>query len=819
MTTRRLLGLTLIVLGALTLLLAARLEVRAQGGGNLASPMHPPVTLLDADGVSVLQSNAPISTAKTCGTCHDTAFIMANSAHSRADLGFGLERLYPAAAEQGDGGEMNCFLCHLANPNNTARLEALARDELVWANTATLIGSGLVERTETGYRYNADAFTNGAPSRDRLPIQDPSTANCGLCHGAADHQTVTPLLVSPCDINDFNTATTGQIFSPQRVSQSALNITNKAQTTRSFDIHAERLLKCTNCHYALNNPVYYQSHKADAPSHLQFDPRRMDFGEYLYRPLHQFAQGSNPQYGGLPSATENTMRRCEGCHDAAQGHSWLPYLERHMQVLACESCHIPQTFAPAFEMVDYTALTADGAPNQSCRGIADSEVSFFTGYQPLLLPRTEKDGTQKVAPYNLITTFYWAYGTAEKQAVPQSALQSVYLTAEGYAADVLVAFDADGDGALSTAELRIDTPEKAALIAAKLAALGFPNAEIMGEVQPFALSHGVTGGAWAIRECRTCHTDDSLMSRMLTLAAYTPNGVLPTYKGGNVALGGSLRHDSDGTLTYVPPQQADLYVFGHHRAEWADTLGMLAFLGVLGGVFTHGGLRFFMARLRAKQGIKAHPELKRVYMYSVYERGWHWLQTAAILLLLLSGLVIHRPDSFPILSFAAMVTIHNVLAVILVINAALALFYHLASGQIKQFLPEPKGFFNDAIKQALFYLRGIFKGAPHPMQKTPERKLNPLQQITYLGLLNVLLPLQIITGILMWGIRYFPETAARLGGLPFLAPFHTLIAWLFAAFIIAHVYLTTTGHAPLAGISAMINGWEAVEQAPQHSSD
>jgi len=36
-------------------------------------------------------------------------------------------------------------------------------------------------------------------------------------------------------------------------------------------------------------------------------------------------------------------------------------------------------------------------------------------------------------------------------------------------------------------------------------------------------------------------------------------------------------------------------------------------------------------------------------------------------------------------------------------------------------------------------------------------------------------------------------------------------AWLFTAFIIMHVYLTTTsGHYPLDGIKAMITGWEEV---------
>ena len=86
--------------------------------------------------------------------------------------------------------------------------------------------------------------------------------------------------------------------------------------------------------------------------------------------------------------------------------------------------------------------------------------------------------------------------------------------------------------------------------------------------------------------------------------------------------------------------------------------------------------------------------------------------------------------------------------------------------------------------------------------------------MTYIAILNILLPLQIITGILMWGVQRWPETAGMLGGLPFLAPFHTLIAWLFATFIVLHVYLTTTGHSATAGIKSMIMGWEELEINP-----
>jgi thiosulfate reductase cytochrome b subunit len=198
-------------------------------------------------------------------------------------------------------------------------------------------------------------------------------------------------------------------------------------------------------------------------------------------------------------------------------------------------------------------------------------------------------------------------------------------------------------------------------------------------------------------------------------------------------------------------------------------------------------------------------------MYSVYERFWHWVQTLIILVLIFTGLIIHKPDMFGIFSFRYVVDVHNVLAALLVVNAALAAFYHLASGEIRQFLPKPAGFFNDAIEQGKFYLRGIFRGDPHPFEKTRERKMNPLQQITYLGILNVLLPAQVITGALMWGVQRWPEAASALGGLPLLAPIHTLVAWLFASFIVMHVYLTTTGHQAMAGINAMIMGWDEVE--------
>lgn len=66
----------------------------------------------------------------------------------------------------------------------------------------------------------------------------------------------------------------------------------------------------------------------------------------------------------------------------------------------------------------------------------------------------------------------------------------------------------------------------------------------------------------------------------------------------------------------------------------------------------------------------------------------------------------------------------------------------------------------------------------------------------------------------MWGMQQWPVVTTQLGGLPYLAPFHTLLSWLLATFVVMHVYLTITAtpsHTPSAGIRAMIMGWDEVE--------
>ena len=779
------------------------------------SPMHPVFPLLDVDGQPVSTSGNPISTLATCGSCHDTEFITQHTLHG--DGGRVAAGVLPPNSLPNTEVDMNCFLCHTESPNNAARVAALSSGKGEWASTATLVDSGIVTATDSGYSYNAEAFdAAGALKAVFVTIQDPRSDNCGACHGLVHLDNQTPLTIAIGDESAWRTFTTGQVTSSQRISNSGANISGRDDITRTWDVHAERVLNCVDCHFSVNNPVFTEMNASAAPEHLVFDPRRADFGEYLKRPSHEFAVGTD------------VMRSCNSCHDAQKSHEWLPYWDRHTSELSCESCHVPYLYAPALAERDSTVMKADGSPVDTYRGIeggmntvSGNPVStLITGYQPVLLQQKDADGSHSLAPYNLVTVWYWVAGDPA-QPVSEDALKAVYLSGDGYAPEIVAAFDSDGDGQLSDAELTLDSEAKTALITERLQAQGQANPRIVGEVVPYAIHHDVIGGEWAVKDCQQCHSESSRVVATMPLGNRTPGGNEPTLVSDESVLwNGSLNRDDAGRLVFAPETQtpsANLYLFGRDSVEVIDILGVLLVLATSLGVTIHAALRVMSARKRAAHG---EPAMQREYMYSVYERQWHWLQTFVIFGLTFTGMVVHKPELFSLFNFAWMVSVHNVFAALLVINAALALFYHLVSGEIKQFIPRPYGFFDNMIEQALYYLRGIFRGDPHPFEKRRDSKMNPIQQMSYLILLNVLLPLQIITGALMWGAQQFPQISQMLGGLPVLAPFHTLIAWLLVTFVIVHVYMTTTGHTPLANLQAMMMGYEDVEteQPAEHQA-
>jgi thiosulfate reductase cytochrome b subunit len=199
---------------------------------------------------------------------------------------------------------------------------------------------------------------------------------------------------------------------------------------------------------------------------------------------------------------------------------------------------------------------------------------------------------------------------------------------------------------------------------------------------------------------------------------------------------------------------------------------------------------------------------KQVYIYRSFERFWHWTQSFLIFFLAATGFEIH--GSFQFFGYQNAVKYHNIAAYAFIILIVFAIFWHFSTGEWRQYLPT----LSNIRAQINFYLIGIFKNSPHPTKKTVLSKLNPLQRLVYLGLKVLVIPVMVISGLLYMFYRYpQKETiqALNIESLELIALVHTLGAFFLIAFIIAHLYLITTGETVTSNIKAMITGYEELE--------
>ena len=729
------------------LLLAA--PAAAQQGVN---PIHPVFAPLDSAGRKV-RTAEEMSPERTCGACHDAAYIAAHTDHKA-----------PRSAA-------TCVQCHV----NGARLDI---------------------RPD---RLDAD----GKLKRESIRIGTPSAAACGACHGMVSDGG-SPVAVpaafesAPAPGRTWSlTQGEGAIVGPQRMSDSFLDLEGKESLTTPWDVHAAKLVDCVACHYARNSPGRTDG-KQEQLRYLTADPRRLTQAQFLVRPDHRLSE-----------------QDCRACHDPMKAHAFLPYRERHMEVLSCAVCHAAGSMGPAAEMVDATVVTAEGGPVVRYRNVErrpddTMNTARIRPLRPLLIERVEADGVRRVAPVNLVARYRWV-SRGDGADVPLATVARAWLESGARPPEVLAAFDTDRSGGIEGAELRLDSPEKTELIAGRLRGLGVEDPAVAGNLDVHPLAHGISTRDRALRDCSACHAENSRLTDEYLVASYVPGGNPPRPPdGARVALSGLLAPSASGGIVLRRDRESTpgvLHVLGHSRQSWTNRVGFLAFLSVLLGVTVHGGLRY---TLRRRRGHVTHPEGQREYVFGRYERLWHWTMALSGIALIVTGLEVHGTGAWSLMSLPAAVAIHNAFAVVLIVNGFLALFYNLATAAIRNFIPHPTGFLANALEHMAYQARGIFYGESHPRNAVGQ-KLNPLQQVTYLALLNVLFPLQIVTGALIWAVGKWPSVANAVGGLHHVAPIHNLGAWLFLTFFVLHVYLVSTGRTPTDHLKSMITGYQHVD--------
>ncbi len=199
---------------------------------------------------------------------------------------------------------------------------------------------------------------------------------------------------------------------------------------------------------------------------------------------------------------------------------------------------------------------------------------------------------------------------------------------------------------------------------------------------------------------------------------------------------------------------------------------------------------------------------EKIYLYPVWVRLWHLLNALLCLMLIITGISMQFSNpKFPMIRFDVAVSVHNIVGIILCVNYLLFFLGNITTRNGKYYKLIFPGLFSRLMAQFRYYTRGLFKSETPPYPLNSERKFNPLQQVTYVGSMYVLIPIIMITG---WALMYPEVIPARFfwsSGLHLTDLFHITAAFLVSLFMFIHIYFCTIGKTPLSNFMSMIDGY------------
>ncbi|MDQ7838781.1 MAG: formate dehydrogenase subunit gamma [Thermodesulfobacteriota bacterium] len=323
-----------------------------------------------------------------CGGCHpgggpmeydrngkrydDVARDPVNGIKSGGDNGFDGDYFKARWAETGVI-EADCLLCHLPAYNNQKRKEQIKALNFRWAAT---VGAGFGEikgETAKGEKphvaYDPKLFKDDGKVALNI-VRDAPSKNCLFCHQETDWKKKGA---------SYNTRT---------------------------DVHIRAGLRCIDCHLT---------------GSLAVDKRIQG------KEVHQIGKGDDP--GGLVrNDLDDTMRTCADCHSKGllnapvMKHRGLP--PRHLEKIACQTCHIPARQVKA-------ALIQDSTVFNSTPRIEPPPKRIWSFYGPDAKPWNyygEVDAS--TAGYQPLHTYAPVVGWYKGKIYPLTRLYSIWLGIE-----------------------------------------------------------------------------------------------------------------------------------------------------------------------------------------------------------------------------------------------------------------------------------------------------------------------------------------------------------------------------------------------------
>lgn len=209
--------------------------------------------------------------------------------------------------------------------------------------------------------------------------------------------------------------------------------------------------------------------------------------------------------------------------------------------------------------------------------------------------------------------------------------------------------------------------------------------------------------------------------------------------------------------------------------------------------------------------------MKKIYLYPLWLRIWHWTNATLFIILILTGITMHYSSlEHPIIPFKTARLIHNSAGILLVFMYIMFLIGNLFTWNGRHYIIHFKGLGRRIYLQSRFYLYGIFKGEPHPFEANEKNKFNPLQQLTYVVIMFIFMPLLIISGLSLLFPELAPDQIFGMDGLWPMAILHAVVAYFLTLFTIGHIYLGTTGHTLTSNFKSMIEGYHIIEHTQEN---
>jgi formate dehydrogenase subunit gamma len=215
-------------------------------------------------------------------------------------------------------------------------------------------------------------------------------------------------------------------------------------------------------------------------------------------------------------------------------------------------------------------------------------------------------------------------------------------------------------------------------------------------------------------------------------------------------------------------------VWDHFHEVTLRWIGAIAILGTLAGL---AAAYLLLGRLRISAGRSG----RKILRFRFFERFAHWLTASSFVVLALTGLNITfgklllrpliGPDAFSVVSQAAKY-VHNYLSFAFVAGLVLIIVMWM-----KDNIP-------DRVDLEWFKQGGGFIKSKH----APARRFNAGEKLVYWGALGAGLGVA-VTGYLL----LFPFYVTNIFGMQIAQGVHAVVALLFIAMIIGHIYIGTLG--------------------------